>query len=158
MSLWVILDCGTLHRKRRSRRQLSRNQTLFRNIWPYPGTTRQTCQAIFAIYIPIIAVTTAIWTWALAWVCRWPGVCSTSQKFRRFMRKRIADIIQMGSFVFALGAAVFWMYFIWSFDWGHFGGRSWGLWFFFVFLIGALLVSFAVFLVFFWISSLVDPD
>src|SRR4051794_25776856 len=75
-----------------------------------------------------------------------------------FMRERIAEIIQIGSFVLALLAAVFWMYFIWSFDWGHFGGRSWGLWFFFAFLIGALLVGLAVILVLFWISSLVDPD
>ena len=45
-----------------------------------------------------------------------------------------------------------------TFDWGHFGGRSWGLWFFFVFLIGAPLVGLAVIFVFFWISSLVDPD
>jgi hypothetical protein len=74
------------------------------------------------------------------------------------MRKRIAEIIQMGGYVFALAAAVSWMYFIWSFDWGRFGTRSWGLWFFFVFAIGALLGAFAVFLVFFWISSLVDPD
>ena len=74
------------------------------------------------------------------------------------LRKLIAVILQVGSLVFALGAAAFWMYFIWSFDWGHFGGRGWGLWFFFVFLIGSLLIAFAVFLVFFWISSLVDPD
>jgi hypothetical protein len=79
-------------------------------------------------------------------------------EFMEKVRKRIAEILQMGSFVFALGAAAFWMYFIWSFDWGRFGGRSWGLWFFFVFLIGAGLVALAVILAFFWISSLVDPD
>ncbi len=49
------------------------------------------------------------------------------------------------------------MHFIWSFDWGHFGTRQWGMWFFFAFLFGSILVFFPLVLFFAWISELVDP-
>lgn len=58
----------------------------------------------------------------------------------------------------ALVAAGFWMHFIWSFDWGRFGSRSWGLWFFFAFAMGTLLVAIGVFAVFATILDRFDPD
>jgi len=74
------------------------------------------------------------------------------------MRERLARVIFGTGVAAALVAAAFWMSFIWSFDWGHFGSRAWGLWFFFAFLIGTVLVALVVILFFGWISTLVDPE
>jgi hypothetical protein len=74
------------------------------------------------------------------------------------MRERIAKIIVGIGFAFGLTAAAFWIPFVWSFDWGHFGSRQWGLCFFFGFLLGTLIVSVSVVLFFVWISSLIEPE
>lgn len=70
------------------------------------------------------------------------------------MRKWIADIILGLGCIAALVAAGFWMHFIWSFDWGRFGGRGWGLWFFFAFVTGGGVIAVTVFLIFGFIAGL----
>jgi hypothetical protein len=60
--------------------------------------------------------------------------------------------------VLALGAVGFWMHFVWSFDWGHFGSRSWGFAFFFAFLLGSLLMGLAIFRSFFWLATVVKGE
>jgi len=74
------------------------------------------------------------------------------------MRKWIAIIILGIGCAAALVAAGFWIHFIWSFEWGRFGSRSWALWFFFALLLGAMLIGFAVIFVFGAIASLIDSD
>jgi hypothetical protein len=72
------------------------------------------------------------------------------------MRGWIANIIIGLGVVAALVAAGFWMHFIWSFEWGRFGSRSWGLWFFFAFVMGSGLIVFSGIFIFMWISSLIE--
>lgn len=55
--------------------------------------------------------------------------------------------------VLALAAIGFWMHFVWSFDWGHFGSRSWGFSFFVAFLMGSVLIGLAIFSSFFWLAT-----
>lgn len=74
------------------------------------------------------------------------------------MRRWIANIILGLGIVAALVAAGFWMHFIWSFEWGRFGSRSWGLWFFFAFVFGTGLVAVPVFLIFGLVASFIHPD
>jgi hypothetical protein len=74
------------------------------------------------------------------------------------MRKWIANIILGIGVAAALVAVGFWVHFIWSFEWGRFGSRSWGIWFFFVLLPGMALVGGAVIFVFVMISALFDRD
>jgi len=73
------------------------------------------------------------------------------------MRERIAKIVLWIGLVLALVVAVLWAAFIWSFDWGRFGSRAWGLWFFFAFLMGTILVPLPVVFLSYWLSSLIDP-
>ena len=70
------------------------------------------------------------------------------------MREWIAKIIEGVGYASALAAAGFWLHFIWSFDWGRFGSRSWGVWFFFAFFVGTMLVACAVGIFFDWIAKL----
>ncbi len=70
----------------------------------------------------------------------------------------LSKIILVFGCAATLVAAGFWMSFILSFDWGRFGTRSWGLWFFFAFGAGTLLVSIAVFGIFAWILDLINTE
>ncbi len=72
------------------------------------------------------------------------------------MRDTIAKIIGGVGVVLGLLAVGAWMWFIWSFDWGHFGSRQWGMFFFFGFVFGSILVFLPVALFFEWLSTLVE--
>ncbi len=74
------------------------------------------------------------------------------------MREWLAKIVLWTGLALALVVAGLWIGFIWSFDWGRFGSRAWGLWFFFAFLMGTMLVPLPVAFGAFWLSSLIDPD
>jgi len=72
------------------------------------------------------------------------------------MRNAISGIFMGLGVVCALVAAGCWMYFIWSLDWGHFGSRAWGLWFFFVFLMGTMIIAVAAAAPFLWMADRTD--
>jgi hypothetical protein len=73
------------------------------------------------------------------------------------MRERLAKVVLWTGFALALAVAIGWVVFIWSLDWGRFGSRSWGLWFFFAFLMGTILVPLPVIFIFGWLSTLINP-
>ena len=70
----------------------------------------------------------------------------------------IAKIILWIGFALATLAAGYWVYFIWTVDWGPLRGRRWGLLYIFVLPVGIILVWTVVAAIFKWISDLYDPD
>jgi hypothetical protein len=74
------------------------------------------------------------------------------------MRDIIAVLTVGLGCVLALAAVGFWMHFVWSFDWGHFGSRSWGFAFFVAFLLGSFLIGLAIFALFFWLATVVKGE
>ena len=71
------------------------------------------------------------------------------------MRDFVAVLMVGLGGVLALVAIGFWMHFVWSFDWGHFGSRSWGFAFFVAFLLGSVLIGLATFASFFWLATVI---
>ena len=74
------------------------------------------------------------------------------------MRDKIAVVTAGLGCVLALAAVGFWMHFVWSFDWGHFGSRTWGFSFFVAFLFGSILIGLAILASFFWLATVVRGE
>ena len=72
------------------------------------------------------------------------------------MRDNIAMATMGLGCVLALGAVGWWMHFVWSFDWGHFGSRNWGFAFFVAFLFGSIVIGVALVAFFIWLGSLIE--
>ena len=70
------------------------------------------------------------------------------------MRKILANIVFGGGMIASFALAGFWIYFMWSFDWGR--GRQWNL-ALVIFLFGTFAILILGGLFFSWLSERIAP-
>ena len=75
------------------------------------------------------------------------------------MMRDIVGVATVGlGCVLALATVGWWMHFVWSFDWGHFGSRNWGFAFFVAFLFGSILIGGAIVGAFCWLGTIIKGE